>query len=161
VTPADVAACFEKSGLLELVYRGSVAPPWPTLGELVEMDQRVLVFAEHDAEGVEWYHQAYDVFQETPYEFKDPSEFSNRPNRGGTSGTLLLMNHWIETLPAPQPKNAEIVNMYDVLYKRARRCRNERRMIPNLVAVDFYRTGDLVRVVQALNGIEEGPAPSP
>jgi hypothetical protein len=34
-------------------------------------------------------------------------------------------------------------------------------MMPTLVAVDFYRTGDLVRVVEALNGIEEGPAPTP
>lgn len=161
VTPSDVAQCFEESGLLELVYKGSIAAPWPTLGELVAMDQRVLVFAEHNAEGVEWYHQAYEVFQETPYGFKTPAEFSNKPNRGGTSGALLLMNHWIETTPTPLPRNAEVVNAYDFLYKRAHRLRRERRMIPNLVAVDFYHTGDVVRVVDVLNGIEVGPAPPP
>jgi hypothetical protein len=154
VTPQDVAACFEKSGLDRLVYRGAVTPPWPTLREMVETDQRVLVLAENNVEGVPWYHLAFDVYQETPYRFLDPSEFSNKPGRGGTSAPLLLMNHWIETTPTPLPSNAEKVNAYDVLLARARACRKQRRMIPNLVAVDFYRSGDLVRVVDALNGVE-------
>jgi hypothetical protein len=63
------------------------------------------------------------------------------------------MNHWIETAPASNPKNAEIVNAYDVLLARARACKKERGMMPNLVAVDFYRTGDLIRVVNTLNGV--------
>jgi hypothetical protein len=93
--------------------------------------------------------------QETPYGFHSPAEFSNRPNRGGTNGSLLLMNHWIETAPSSLPSNAQVVNAYDLLLKRARACRRERRMVPNLVAVDFYRTGDLFKVARALNGIPE------
>jgi hypothetical protein len=154
VAPEDVATCFEKSGLDRLVYRGPAAPPWPTLREMVEGDQRVLVLAEHDAEGIPWYHHSTEVYQETPYRFLDPSEFSNKPNRGGTAGSLLLMNHWIETTPTPLPTNAEKVNAYDFLLARARACHKQRRMIPNLVAVDFYRSGDLLRVVDALNGLE-------
>jgi hypothetical protein len=162
VTPPDVAACFAKSGLEEFVYKGSVKPPWPTLREMIGRDERVLVFAENNAEGVPWYHPAFDVLQETPYGFKDPSEFSNAPNRGDTGGSLLLMNHWIQTAPAPLPSNAEIVNAYDLLLKRARACKRERQMMPNLVAVDFYRTGDLFKVVRTLNGIKEPvPAPAP
>ncbi len=162
VVPADLAACFAKSGLEDLVYRASVTPPWPTLRELIASDQRVLVFAENRVDSVPWYHLAFETFQETPYSFKDPSEFSNKPNRGGTSGSLLLMNHWIETTPAPKPSNAQIVNAYDFLLKRARACRRERKMMPNLIAVDFYRTGDLLRVVDTMNGIKEPvivPAP--
>jgi hypothetical protein len=65
------------------------------------------------------------------------------------------MNHWIETAPSSLPSNAQVVNAYDLLLKRARACRRERRMVPNLVAVDFYRTGDLFKVARALNGIPE------
>jgi hypothetical protein len=160
VTPADVAACFEESGLIDFVYRGAVAPPWPTLGEMVARNERVVVFAENHAEGVPWYHLTAGVIQETLYGFKTPEAFSNVPNRGGRNGSLLLMNHWIESAPASLPSNAEIVNAYDVLYRRAVACRRERGMVPNLVAVDFYRTGDLFRVVRKLNGIQEplGPA---
>lgn len=155
VAPKDVADCFQRSGLERLVYRGAVTKPWPTLREMIESDQRVLVLAENNADSLDWYHLATDVYQETPYRFLDISEFSNKPNRGGTAGSLLLMNHWIETTPTPLPSNAEIVNAYDFRRARARAVRKERRMIPNLVAVDFYRSGDLMRVVDALNGVEE------
>jgi hypothetical protein len=162
VAPKDVAACFERSGLDQFLYRGPAARPWPTLREMIARDERVVVFAENDVEGVPWYHRAFDVFQETPYRFNDPSEFSNQPNRGGKSGSLLLMNHWIETTPAPKPTNAEVVNAFDLLYARAKACRRARGMIPTLVAVDFYATGDLVRVVDALNGVADASgAPAP
>jgi hypothetical protein len=120
---------------------------------MIATDQRVVVFAEREVADVPWYHLAFEVFQETPYGFKDPSELSNRPNRGGTAGSLLLMNHWIETTPTPRPSNAEIVNAFDVLYKRADDLRKSRKKMPTLVAVDFYATGDLMRVVDALNGV--------
>ena len=63
------------------------------------------------------------------------------------------MNHWIESTPMPKPSNAEVVNAYDFLLRRARRCQAERGKLPNLVAVDFYATGDLIRVTRTLNGI--------
>jgi hypothetical protein len=156
VAPPEIERCFQESGLIDFVYRGPAKPPWPTLREMVDSDQRVLVMAENSAAGVPWYHVATEVMQETPYKFHDPSEFSNRPGRGGTSGSLLLMNHWIETGAVPKPSNSQIVNARDVLLGRARACRRERNHIPNLVAVDFYGVGDLIDVVRELNGI---PAP--
>jgi hypothetical protein len=153
VPPRDIAGSFEESGLIDFVYRGSVKPPWPTLREMVAKDQRVLVMAENESEGVPWYHSAFEVMQETPYRFHDPTEFSCAPNRGGTGGSLLLMNHWIETAPHPLPRNAEIVNTRSFLLTRARRCQKERGQLPNIIAVDFYATGDLIDVVADLNGI--------
>ena len=157
VLPRDIERCFKESGLIDFVYRGSARPPWPTLREMVETDQRVLVMAENDTTGVSWYHPAFAVMQETPYTFDDPSEFSNRPNRGGTSGALMLMNHWIESVPSPKPSDAAIVNAHDALMKRIRAFQRERGRLPNLVAVDFYATGDLISVVRELN--EQEPPP--
>jgi hypothetical protein len=150
--PQDVEAAFRESGLLDFVYRGAIGPPWPTLREMIASDQRVVVFAENDSAGVDWYHQAYEFMQETPYRFKTPAEFSCRANRGPATAPLFLVNHWIETAPAPKPSNAERVNAYGALLARARACQQERRMLPNIVAVDFYRSGDLLKVVDALNG---------
>jgi hypothetical protein len=155
VSPADVASCFERSGMINLVYKGPAQKPWPTLREMVESDQRVVVMAENHWEGVPWYHGAFEVCQETPYKFEKPEDMSNQPGRGDTAGSLLLMNNWIETTPAPLPSNAAIVNSYDILLKRARACKKERGMMPNLIAVDFYKTGDLMRVVDAMNGVEQ------
>jgi hypothetical protein len=152
VAPAEIEAAFQSSGLVDFVYRGDPAPPWPTLREMIATDQRVLVLAEKDSQGVPWYHQAFEVLQETPYSFHDESEFSCEPHRGGTAGSLLLMNHWISTPPSSVPSDAKIANAYEVLLARARACRAERGLLPNLIAVDFYRTGDLFNVVWTLNG---------
>ncbi len=100
-----------------------------------------------------WIRPAFTHVQETPYTFHKPAEFTCRANRGGTDGELFQINHWIETTPAPRPSNAEVVNAYDALMGRARACRQERGMIPNIIAVDFYRTGELFRVVNELNGV--------
>jgi hypothetical protein len=153
VTPQDIAKCFEESGLIDFVYRGPVTPPWPTLRQMAESDQRVVVMAENNSAGVPWYHQAFEVMQETPYTFHDTTQFSNKPNRGGPGGSLLLLNHWIESTPMPKPSNAAVVNAYDFLLRRARACQRERHKLPNLIAVDFYATGDLMRVARTMNGI--------
>ncbi len=151
VPPPEIARCFEESGLIDFVYRGPAQPPWPTLREMVDSDQRVLVMTEHESEGVDWIHSAVEVMQETPYTFHHRSQFSNVPNRGGTAGSLLLMNHWIETTPMPKPSNADTVNAHDFLMARIKALQKERGKLPNLVAVDFYREGDLVAVVHELN----------
>jgi hypothetical protein len=155
-TPADIAAAFRESELERFVYRGAPRPPWPTLRELIDSDQRVLVLGENDTTGVPWYHPAFEVLQETPYKFTSPEELSCRPNRGSAGAPLFQINHWIETLPAPKPSNAAIVNAHDFLLERARRCQRERGLLPNIIAVDFAGTGDVVGVAAEMNGL--GPS---
>ena len=98
------------TGLDQFVYRGPVQPPWPTLREMITNDQRILVCTENNSEGVPWIHPAFGVYQETPYKFLNPTEFSCAVGRGGTQAPLFQINHWIQTAPAPRPSNAEIVN---------------------------------------------------
>jgi hypothetical protein len=159
VSPEDLAAAFAESGLDELVYRGAAQAPWPTLREMVDSRQRVLVLTESGRPGVPWIHPAFAVMQETPYHFKLPSDLSCSPNRGGTSGSLFLMNNWIDTTPDPKPSNAAIVNAYDALLARARQCETARGRRPTVLAVDFYRTGALFRVARALNGLADPATP--
>jgi hypothetical protein len=150
VTLQDLARAFDESGLTEFVYPGP-APPWPTLRELIESGERVIVFIESGNPGVPWLRPTIGNIQETPYSFHTPEEFSSKPNRGGTNGSLFLINHWIETTPTPQPSNAAIVNAYDFLLNRAQTCAKERKHLPNIISVDFYSRGDLFRVVQTMN----------
>ncbi len=153
VTPEEIAESFRESGLLEFVYTGPITP-WPTLRSMIESGGRVLVFTESGKPGVAWIHPAFGSFQETPYTFHTPEEFSCKPNRGGTSGTLFQVNHWIETTPAPRPTNAEVVNTYDVLLTRAKRCQRERGLRPTYLAVDFGDIGEIVNVTRTLNGLD-------
>jgi len=153
ITPEDLDRLFTESGLVDFAYTGS-ATVWPTLRDLIATNQRLIVFAESGRPGPTWLHPAFATFQETPYTFHTPDEMSCRPNRGGTTGVLFQINNWIETTPAPRPSNAAIVNAYDPLLTRARRCQGERGHLPNVIAVDFYATGDVLRVARTLNGVE-------
>jgi hypothetical protein len=158
VSSQDLAAAFAESGLDGLVYRGPAGRPWPTLREMIDTRQRVLVLTESGRPGIGWIHPAFDVMQETPYHFKAPSELACKPNRGGTAGSLFLVNNWIDTTPAPKPSNAALVNAYEALLARAQACEKERGTRPTVIAVDFYRTGALFRVARKLNGLAEAAA---
>lgn len=152
VAPRDMIAVIEESGLDQYAYRGPPGPPWPTLGEMIDSGQRVVIAAEHTSGGAPWYLPTFQLFQETPFNFKRRSEMSCRPNRGDVNNSLFLVNDWINTDPKPLPATARAVNGYNFLLGRARDCEQERALVPNLVAVDFYREGNLLDVVRTLNG---------
>ncbi len=162
VLPADVVAAFRRTGLAEMVYTGPPHGPFPTLQRMIDTDQRVVVYAEHHGGGAPWYTTAYTgAMQETPYEFKSatlltaPPQLaaSCRPNRGGRTGPLFLMNHWVGTDPLPKPSNARKVNAPAVLVARARECERVRGKLPNLLAVDFYGEGDVFAAARELNDL--------
>ncbi len=161
VSPASIRLAFEQAGLLDLVYRGPLGP-FPTLREMIDSNQRLVVMAENDAGDIPWYHLAYrNALQETPYRFRttaaltDPSQVADscRPNRGPSSAPLFLLNNWVDTTPIPRASNAAVVNARPALLTRSRTCERIRHRLPNLVAVDFFRRGDVLGVVNALNGV--------
>ena len=67
------------------------------------------------------------------------------------AGSLLLVNHWVDTSPAPRKTIAREVNARTSSAPRLERCRQERELLPNIVAVDFYRQGDVFEPSSALN----------
>lgn len=151
VTPQDLAAVFEQASLERFVYRGWPQTGWPTLEALIESGQQILVFLESGRPGVPWLMPAFNLIQETPYQFRSAEEFSCVANRGGTAGSLFLMNHWVETIPAPRPSHASFVNTREFLLNRIRQCESERGKLPNILAVDFFDVGDVVAVARELN----------
>ena len=81
VSPQDLEAAFVESELVNLVYRGTVSP-WPTLRELVESGERVIVFLQSGKPDVPWMLPVAGNIQETPYTFHTPEEFTCRPEPG-------------------------------------------------------------------------------
>ena len=154
IPPEDIARLFQEAGLLDLIYTGALSQPVPTLRQMIDWGQRLVVFIESGKPGVPWLRPAWEAMQETPYTFHKPEDFSCRANRGPRTAPFFQINNWIETTPAPRPSNAEIVNAYGALLARARACREQRGQLPNILAVDFYDVGDLFRVVRTLNGLD-------
>ena len=138
---------LDAAGLTELV----MTPPegvWPTVGQLIDANERLLVTLEAGA-GPEWLPHAWDVFFDTPYSFSSADEFTCETNRGAPENSLHLLNHWLAD-PLPTPPLAAQANAYELLSARVAECRGV-GVFPNVVAVDFYDTGALFEVVAELN----------
>jgi hypothetical protein len=132
VSPEDTAKAFDRSGLTRYVHTHRRDEPWPQMRELIASDERLLVMAEeHGGEGPPWYHDGFELTQETPYVFHSLEEVEDKrgcePNRGSPNSPLFLINHWIERVN-PSPGLAEKVNDRDVLLRRARRCARRRAL---------------------------------
>ncbi|HRV60531.1 MAG: hypothetical protein KDB54_08315 [Solirubrobacterales bacterium] len=187
VDPEDIASSVSDSGLIDYVYTGST-DQYPTLGEMIAENQRVVMFSEGNTGSVPWFHDSYaGAMQETPYDFRrneanvplstqggidlltNPATLDStcRPHRGGTTGSIFLMNHWVNgniddgpdgTLDVtPDPAVAQILNQPDVLIARAEACKARRGKLPNIVAVDDFGEGDLTDAVRQLNGVKAKP----
>lgn len=152
ISPEDTEKVFQESGLMKYVYEQDPAAPWPTLREMAESGQRVVVTAEELGAPPAWYRHLWDLAWDTPYSFQSEEDFSCDLNRGKKGNDLFLMNHWIEA-PLATPEYGEAANAYEVLSGRAHQCWQEGGQIPNFVAVNFYDLGALFQVVDELNGL--------
>lgn len=151
VSPEVTASAFAAADLDRLVYTWD-GGGWPTLGEMVAANQRLVVTAESQGPPPEWYHHAWDLYVDTPYDFSSVSDFNCDVNRGSPDNPLFLLNHWVEDPFASEALSTE-ANAYDVLAGRAEACTAAFGRPPTLVAVDWYTAGDLFAVVDALNGV--------
>lgn len=153
VAPAEIEADFVAAGLDGRVYTHA-GGAFPTLGEMVEKDTRLVVTLENGGPPPGWTHHVWDLAWDTPYTFHAQDEFSCVLNRGAAKNPLFLINHWISNqLDLPSETDAKLVNVFDVLHGRALACMQETGDLPNFIAVDFYDHGDLFAVVDALNGV--------
>lgn len=158
VAPEDHEPALRESGLWDRLYTPNGAA-LPTLGELVELDQRVLLTRESGGPGPAWFPPFYDAIGwDTPYDHRTADDFGCDAFRGDPAHPVFQINHWISD-PLPRPENAEIANTEAMLTARVDDCVARWGRHPTLLAVDFYDIGSLITVAQALN--EAGPPTAP
>ena len=168
VPPSEISSAAAKTGLIDHIYTGPLAEPLPTLHQIVRSGGSAVMMSENNDGGqaVPWYHRAYDsLLQETPYSFKRPPQLLDRDqlpascaeNRGPRSAPLFLVNHWIDTSPAPKPSNAAKVNTQEALLRRVHTCERQRDLLANFLSVDFYLEGDVFGAIDELNAARAAP----
>lgn len=152
ITGQETERAFAEAGLDRLIYTPDADPakPWPTLGEMVSSDKRLVVFAEQADGPAPWYRNFYRYGMETPFAFASASEMTCVPNRGGTGKRLFLLNHFI-TASGGSRLDAGEVNTRQFVLDRVHRCEAERHSPVNFVAVDYASIGDAQGAVDELN----------
>lgn len=158
ITGEQTASAFREAGLEDLLHTPDSDPraEWPTLGEMVDDDRRLVVFAERADGPASWYRNFYRYGMETPYAFSAPERMSCEPNRGGTDRSLFLLNHFV-TRGGGSRLDAREVNAEEFVLDRAHRCAAERGRDVNFVAVDFVNLGNAKAAVDALNAERAAP----
>ncbi len=153
VSAADTERAFARAGLSHyLAPHAVVGAAWPTLRELIERDQRLVVFTDHEGGTYPWYLDEFTFCWENPYQNTTPSDFRCTANRGVQSNDLFVLNHFLEAA-IPTLANAELVNFNPGFIDHARTCMLETGRLPNFPTVDFYEIGDLFAVARELNGL--------
>jgi hypothetical protein len=142
------------TGLADLAFTPPSDDEWPTLREMIERNERLVVMAENadGGDAAPWLVNAFAVVQDTPYSFQTADDFSCAPNRGPETAPLLLINHWLTRFDA-LITSANAVNVESVLGPRVAQCAEERNRFPTFVAVDYVGIGDVLAVVDDLNGV--------
>jgi hypothetical protein len=155
ISPAETERAFASAGLLTYTHVQLPGQPWPTLGEMIEANQRLVVFSQRQAGGVDapWLMQAFDWIQDTPYANPNQASLSCGRLRGTDASPLLLINN-ILTRFDTRVTDSRTINAASALLPYVERCERERGMLPNFIAVDFYNQGDVFGVVDALNRVD-------
>ncbi len=154
VTPADTAAVFDRVGLTPLVHTQQPGQPWPTLGQMIDSGRRVVVMMERHGGGTAypWLLPAFAYVQDTPFTNPTAADLRCDRERGTAASPLLLLNYWLANFRS-LITDARTINALPVLGPYLERCRRERGMLPNFVAVNFFDLGDVFRAVDQLNGV--------
>ncbi|KAJ1891564.1 hypothetical protein LPJ66_006849 [Kickxella alabastrina] len=144
---------------------------WPTLAEMIERDQRLVVFIDNkaDTERVPYILPEWEYMMEIPYANISPvSQFGcdqERP-RDGVPRDLLVVNHFVYNrltigkTNIDSPLSAWQVeergyNSLESLLKHVDTCKDTwGDRVPNYIVLDYYNIGNdsLFKVVDQING---------
>lgn len=153
ISPEDTVAAFRQAGLLRYVHTQEPGAPWPTLQQMIDSNERLVVFSQRQPGGpsAPWLMQAFDWIQDTSYTNPTVQSLSCDRLRGNADSPLLLINHFLTRFDT-RVTDSLAINAESVLLPYVERCELERGMLPNFVSVDFYNLGDVFDVVDSLNG---------
>jgi hypothetical protein len=152
VEPAALEAAFTQSGLARLLLVHADGEPWPTLREMIERDQRVVVLTDSGGGAYPWLLEEFHFAWENPYQNATVADFRCNANRGQPSNDLFVLNHFIEST-LPSAADAALANAEPGFLAHAQQCQAQTGRFPNFPTVDFYEEGDLFGVARALNGL--------
>ena len=147
--PELVVTAFEDASLVGQAH--ALQPgQLPTLGELIEADERLLVFTSDGGGSPGWYHAMWDWWWDNPYAAETVEDFSCALYRGDKDNPLMAINHFL-TAPIGLERLAQEANTADVLETHIRACMASAGRHPTQIMVDFYSIGDVFEVAAALN----------
>ena len=161
-TSDQIAAAVKSSGLLTYAHAQAAGAPWPTLGDMIQHGDHVVIFnADLTSTGgtsFPWLHDRFARTWETPWDNTTPADFAKCDADRGTKGNdIYVVDTYREDTPIASVGAAETVNNNSFLIDRLMTCKKNESTLPNFVMVNFEEAGDLYKDVDILNGFTPAP----
>ncbi len=161
-TSDQIAAAVNSAGLMPYVHTQAVGAPWPTLGDMIQHGDRLVIFnADLSSTGGTSYPWLLDRFAktwETPWNNITPADFSKCDADRGTKGNdIYVVDTYREDTPIATTSAATSVNTNPFLIDRLLTCKTTENTLPNFVMVNFSEIGDVLKDVDILNGFTPTP----
>lgn len=154
-TSALIEADLISTELMDYLHVQEPGIAWPTLQEMIDANNRLVIFSEQDdgEPDQDWYHYAWEFVVETHFSNATIADFSCDYNRGDASNDLFLLNHFLTDpdLGVGVPDEAPTVNANPFLLDRIDECETIHSRMVNFIAVDFYEIGDCFEALYTLN----------
>ncbi len=164
----ETRQALDDAGLLPYLYsHGGIGTPWPTNGEMIDSDQRLVVFTDDaDANG-NWHLDWRTHGWETPFNDDTFTCDNGRGDPLAAEHQIFILNHYTLCESGGCPENGEINNAYDFLLERALECSvsdpamNPAGQLPTFINLDHYDVPtagsdpslqDAFEVIRELNG---------
>ena len=148
ISSDEIALDLDKAGMSNWLF--TFDGVWPTLGEMVAADQRLVVTVEVDGGTPPSIPNVWTLAWDTNYTWTDLDAFDCDLNRGDLSNEVLLLNHWVSTgLGTPDLERAAQANTASAILGHTDQCPRP----PTWIAVDFYERSDPFEAVRILNGL--------
>ena len=160
-------------GTDKLVYYKGFNDPWPTLGEMIKSNKRLVVLSSPLSKdpSIPWIMDEFMWGFETPFVYSSPNQFTCNIDRPKTplgvelKNRLYMANHFlgsyfegIQALLVPSPNKTAEVNTKESILAHASMCEQEnQQQRPTLIALDFVDLGNPLEAIAALNSQNIGP----
>ncbi len=74
VSQADTERVFREAGLFDRIYPYDLSAPPPTLGQVIDAGQNIVMLSEFTGQPPAWNTPGYGIFQDTPFTFSQPDD---------------------------------------------------------------------------------------
>ena len=132
-----------------LYERDSDLDSWPTLRELIQTANRVLLFGSPTENDPDWLLSKADWWYSNGWYYQEPADLDCELTEDKIMYGFYEVTH-VLTNPLAHPDLAESINHQPVIGNHVQRCIEEVGFV-NLLSVDFYSLGDGLKVVEAIN----------
>ncbi len=150
------------SGIIQDLYEHDEVIGWPTLQEMIDLDNRIVLFSDNEVQNPpSWFHFLWEHAVETHFSNASIDEFSCDFNRGNSQNDLFILNHFITNFELVlgnlelYNQQVEEINSNPYFIDRVYDCESQKNKFPNFITVDFYDVGDCLEVVNILNELPE------